>query len=102
MGDGGEGAGKAPLSGLEKKGSSHILRERVGRGGGGRCEKGGGGETDQEGREGERRRRKRVRDSIVNAWRTHLSPTHPSRKGGQKSKCTQLVCTARPVGGMLS
>lgn len=37
MGEGGEGAGKAPLSGLGKKGSSHILRER---GLGGRWEKG--------------------------------------------------------------
>lgn len=62
----------------------------------------GGGETEPEGRDGDRRRRQRVRGSIVNAWRTHLSPNHPSRRGSQKSKCTQLVRTARPVGGMLS
>ena len=97
MGEGGEGAGKAPLSGLEKKGSSHILRER-GWGGGGR--KGRRRDREQEGRDGDRRRR--VRGSIVNTWRTHLSPSHPSGRGSQKSDCTQLVRTARPVGGMFS
>ena len=97
VGEGGEGAGKAPLSGLEKKGSSHILRER-GWGGGGR--KGRRRDREQEGRDGDRRRR--VRGSIVNTWRTHLSPSHPSGRGSQKSDCTQLVRTARPVGGMFS
>lgn len=50
MGEGGEGAGKAPLSGLGKKGSSHILRER---GLGGRWEKGEEEERQRQSRKGE-------------------------------------------------
>lgn len=56
-----------------------------------------------EGREG-RRDRERERESH-RFWRELLEdtrfPTHPRRKGSQKSEFTQRIRTAHPVGGML-
>lgn len=81
----GNGVGKAPLSGLEKKERSRTLREKG--------EKGGREEETERERESHRFWRELLEDTRF--------PTHPRRKGSQKSEFTQRIRTAHPVGGML-